>query len=69
MNGVGERERETETERERETERDKERQRQRDRDRERMTRRGCLQGLAECGSALLFTVAFIAYISTFLRGR
>ena len=31
----------------------------RERERERMTRRGCLQGLAESGNALFFTVAFI----------
>ena len=33
--------------------------RERDRKRERMTRRVCLQGLAESGNALFFTVAFI----------
>ena len=31
----------------------------RGRERERMTRRGCLQGLAESGKSLFFTVAFI----------
>ena len=36
------------------------RERERERERERrMTRRGCLQGLAESGHALFFTVAFI----------
>ena len=30
-----------------------------ERERERVTRRGCLQGLAESGNALFFTVAFI----------
>ena len=32
---------------------------ERERERERMTRRGCLQGLAESGNALFFTMAFI----------
>ena len=31
----------------------------RERERERMTRRGCLQGLAESGNALFFNMAFI----------
>ena len=35
------------------------RERERERKRERMTRQGCLQGLAESGNALFFTIAFI----------
>ena len=64
MNGVSERERERE--RERRHVRPallgpslQGRERQRQRETERMTRRGCLQGLAESGNALFFTVAFI----------
>ena len=39
---------------------DEQRRGERKRERERMTRRGCLQGLAESGNALFFTVAFIS---------
>ena len=35
------------------------RERERKRERERMTRQGCLQGLAESGNVLFFTVSFI----------
>ena len=40
-------------------EREREQDRARESERERMTRRGCLQGLAESGKSLFFTVAFI----------
>ena len=66
MNGVGERERERERERRHvrpaligPSLRGRERERKRERERERMTRRGCLQDLAESGNALFFTIAFI----------
>ena len=52
MNGVGERERE----KTRETSLDRAKS---VRERERMTRWGCLQGLAESGNLLFFTIAFI----------
>ena len=37
----------------------RERERKREREKERMTRQGCLQGLAESGNPLFFTIAFI----------
>ena len=60
MNGVGEREKTRETSLDRaKSARERDRKRERERERERMTRRVCLQGLAESGNALFFTVAFI----------
>ena len=56
MNGISEREREREKTRETSLVRAKS---ARERETERMTRRGCLQGLAESGNALFFTIAFI----------
>ena len=54
MNGVGEREKTCETSLDRAKS-----ARERERERERVTRRRCLQGLAESGNALFFTMAFI----------
>ena len=66
MNGVSEREREREREKTCETSlvraksaRERETETETETETERMTRRGCLQGLAESGNALFFTVAFI----------
>ena len=50
MNGVNEKRRETSLDRARSA---------REREKERMIRWGCLQGLADSGNALFFTVAFI----------
>ena len=51
INGVSEREKTHETSLDRAKS-------ARERERERMTRRGCLQGLAESGNALFFTVSY-----------
>ena len=56
MNSISERERE----KTHETSLDRAKSaREGERERERMTRWGCLQGLAESGNALFFTMAFI----------
>ena len=58
MNGVSEREKTRETSLDR-VKSMRERERERARERERVTRRGVQLGLAESGSALFITIAFI----------